>query len=73
MIDRIQLPQLLEKLDLKDHVNETKKDRFRYTYDLGVIDFVSLNRDEYEFFEVHDEIWCENRTEFFLAILVKSS
>jgi hypothetical protein len=69
MIDHIQLPHLLEKLDLKDHVDEIRKDRFRYTYDLGTIDFVSLRRDECEFFKIHDEIWCENRTEFFFAIL----
>ncbi len=60
--------QLLREWDLESSVKEIRKNRFKYVYDLGIIDFIFLSKDMNEFFEMHDEIWCENETEFFLAI-----
>lgn len=55
----------------RNDINKIKENKFRYKYDLGTIDFIFLNKDEDKFFEMHDEIWCENKTEFFLAIFEK--
>jgi len=63
------LEQFLKALDLFEHVNEIEKNRRRYDYTLGTIDFVFLKMvSEKEFFEVHSEVWCENKTEFFVTI-----
>ena len=59
--------KLFKEWGLEESVTRIEKDRFRYMYDLGVIDFVFLE-NENQFFEAHAKIWCENRTEFFLAI-----
>lgn len=63
------LEQFLKDLDLCEHVNEIEKNRRRYDYALGTIDFVYLHIiGKKEFFEIHNEVWCENKTEFFVAI-----
>ena len=58
---------LLKEWDLERSVEKIRENRFRYTYDLGAVDFVFL-KDKNSFFEMHNEIWCENKIEFFLAI-----
>lgn len=60
--------QPLREWGLEGYIIEVKENKFRYAYDLGVIDFIFLSKDTSRFFEMHDEIWCENETEFFLAI-----
>ena len=57
---------LLKEWDLERSV-KIRENRFRYTYDLGAVDFVFL-KDENGFFKMHNKIWCENKIEFFLAI-----
>lgn len=57
---------LLKEWDLEKFVEKIRETRFRYTYDLGAIDFVFLK--EHDFFRIHKEIWCEHKTEVFLAI-----
>jgi len=59
--------QLLKELDLQESVKKIRKNWFRYIYDLGVVDFI-FPKDEHEFFRMHRKVWCENKTEFFLAI-----
>jgi len=61
--------QLLREWNFtRNDIKEIKENKFRYNYDLGTIDFIFLNKNEDKFFEVHNEIWCENKTEFFLTI-----
>ncbi len=62
------LSQFLIELALADNVTEVAKDRYRYTYALGTIDFVSLDAlDTAKFYEIHADTWCENKTEFFIV------
>lgn len=59
--------KLLDDLDIK--INDLEKiqdNRFRYSYDLGAVDFVFIDQEK-KFFDIHNEIWCENKTEFFIV------
>jgi type I restriction-modification system DNA methylase subunit len=60
------LTQFLKEAALENSVEEVDKDRLRYTYALGTIDFISLE-DTTNFFQVHADTWCENKTEFFIV------
>jgi len=63
------LEQFLKDLGLSEYVNEVERNRRRYDYPLGAIDFVYLKIiDKEEFSVVHNEVWCENKTEFFVVI-----
>jgi len=63
------LQRFLKDLELCGHVDEIEVNRLRYSYHLGAIDFVYLRMaGKREFFEIHSEMWCENRTEFFVTI-----
>jgi len=60
--------RLLKDLNLEKDVRKIKANRYKYEYDLGSIDFVFLNKiSKKDFFETHNEIWCENEAEFFLV------
>jgi type I restriction-modification system DNA methylase subunit len=55
---------------LANSVKRIEDNRFRYTYELGSIDFVSLyDANPNKFFEMHADTWCENKTEFFIALI----
>ena len=61
----------MKQLGLSEHVEPVDEHRRRYTYDLGVIDFASLEMGKDDFSKVHSEVWCENKTEFFVALFEK--
>src|SRR3972149_4678426 len=64
------LEQFLRDSNLENVAKKIEVNRFRYTYVLGSIDFVSLNdTDPSKFFEIHTDTWCENKTEFFVAVI----
>jgi type I restriction-modification system DNA methylase subunit len=64
------LEQFLKDSNLADAVKRIEDNRFRYTYVLGSIDFISLrDASPSRFFEMHTDTWCENRTEFFIALI----
>jgi hypothetical protein len=64
------LEQFLEASDLINEVKKIEANRFRYTYVLGSIDFISLyDANPSKFFEMHTDTWCENKTEFFVLAI----
>ncbi len=60
--------QLLEEWGLEKSVTKIRKNHLRYTYDLGSMDFIFLKEGEHTFLEIHSALWCENKTEIFVAI-----
>uniref|UniRef100_UPI00257A37BD HsdM family class I SAM-dependent methyltransferase n=1 Tax=Candidatus Borrarchaeum sp. TaxID=2846742 RepID=UPI00257A37BD len=65
------LELFLKDLGLSGHVTPIDKNRHRYSYDLGAIDFACLDSTKDDFSKVHNEVWCENKTEFFVALFEK--
>ncbi len=59
--------ELLERLGLQsaELVDENK---YRYDYDLGSIYFIIFkDKNDKDFFQAHSQVWCENKTEFFVC------
>jgi len=64
------LEQFLKESNLDNAAERIEDNRFMYTYALGSIDFISLRDANFmKFFEMHIDTWCENRTEFFVALI----
>lgn len=68
--DTMYLKKLLEEWDLQKSVIKIRKNHVRYGYDLGCIDFVSVDENELHIsFDIHCELWCENKTDIMVVIV----
>ncbi len=63
------LSQYIEEVGLKEHLIKTdfNKDTYYYDTKYGKIYFTDIDISSNELFDVHKNIWCENKSEIFIA------
>jgi hypothetical protein len=62
------LQNLLSNFNLISYAKKENGEKYRYEYDLGTVDFISAVNNNELFFNIQNEIWCENKIEFYLVV-----